>query len=167
MPDCSHSTDSCWGRGGGGDPRVADVTCCLLAQVLAGLHFLHKRCRIIHTDIKPENILLYGRDKSLQRLLPDMLDCSQRTDLRLKGPGEHSRVFFNKERDLRVYCQEGNREAAGTDILGKVPISCKGQYKTVQPAYAAERPLLSLLNTNIRLSGYKLLKAPTEMWSCR
>ncbi|KAF1542920.1 Serine/threonine-protein kinase SRPK, partial [Eudyptula minor] len=58
-----------------------------LQQVLAGLHFLHKRCRIIHTDIKPENILLYGRDKSLQRLLPDTLDCSQRTDLRLKGPG--------------------------------------------------------------------------------
>ncbi|KAF1401738.1 SRSF protein kinase 1, partial [Spheniscus magellanicus] len=58
-----------------------------LAQVLAGLHFLHKRCRIIHTDIKPENVLLYGRDKSLQRLLPDTLDCSRRTDLRLKGPG--------------------------------------------------------------------------------
>ncbi|NXJ57856.1 SRPK kinase, partial [Spizaetus tyrannus] len=58
-----------------------------LQQVLAGLHFLHKRCRIIHADIKPENILLYGRDKSLQRLLPDMLDCGQRTDLGLKGPG--------------------------------------------------------------------------------
>ncbi|KAF1619104.1 Serine/threonine-protein kinase SRPK, partial [Eudyptes chrysolophus] len=58
-----------------------------LQQVLAGLRFLHKRCRIIHTDIKPENVLLYGRDKSLQRLLPDTLDCSQRTDLRLKGPG--------------------------------------------------------------------------------
>ncbi|KAK4815333.1 hypothetical protein QYF61_026238 [Mycteria americana] len=84
VPGCS---DSSRGRGGGGDPRVADVTCCLLAQVLAGLHFLHKRCRIIHADIKPENVLLYGRDKSLQRLLPDTLDCGQRTDLKLKGPG--------------------------------------------------------------------------------
>ncbi|XP_075289317.1 SRSF protein kinase 3 isoform X2 [Opisthocomus hoazin] len=55
--------------------------------VLAGLHFLHKRCRIIHADIKPENILLCGRDKTLQRLLPDTLDCGQRTDLRLEGPG--------------------------------------------------------------------------------
>ncbi|NXF57179.1 SRPK kinase, partial [Ciccaba nigrolineata] len=58
-----------------------------LQQVLAGLHFLHKRCRIIHADIKPENVLLYGCDKSLQRLQPDTFDCSQRTDLRLKRPG--------------------------------------------------------------------------------
>ncbi|NXG60792.1 SRPK kinase, partial [Hemiprocne comata] len=57
-----------------------------LQQVLAGLQFLHQRCRIIHADIKPENLLLYGRDQSLQRLLPDMLDCSQRKDLRRKEP---------------------------------------------------------------------------------
>ncbi|NXY43849.1 SRPK kinase, partial [Ceuthmochares aereus] len=58
-----------------------------LQQVLAGLHFLHEHCCIIHTDIKPENILLYGCDKSLQRLLPDALSCSQRTDLRVTGSG--------------------------------------------------------------------------------
>ncbi|NXF78225.1 SRPK kinase, partial [Sclerurus mexicanus] len=56
-----------------------------LQQVLAGLHFLHKHCRIIHADIKPENILLYGRDKSLQRLLMDTLGCGQRTHVKLKG----------------------------------------------------------------------------------
>ncbi|NXS94987.1 SRPK kinase, partial [Jacana jacana] len=58
-----------------------------LQQVLAGLHFLHKRCRIIHADIKPENVLLCGHDKTLQRLLPDAFCCGQRTDVRLKGPG--------------------------------------------------------------------------------
>ncbi|XP_065605561.1 SRSF protein kinase 3-like isoform X1 [Cyrtonyx montezumae] len=58
-----------------------------LQQVLAGLHFLHGRCRIIHADIKPENVLLYVRDKNLQRFLLDAADCSQRTDLRLKAPG--------------------------------------------------------------------------------
>lgn len=30
----------------------------IVRQVLAGLDFLHSRCHIIHTDIKPENILL-------------------------------------------------------------------------------------------------------------
>ncbi|NXX44775.1 SRPK kinase, partial [Tricholaema leucomelas] len=58
-----------------------------LRQVLAGLHFLHKRCRIIHTDIKPDNILLYGQDKSLQKLQPSVLDCGQKTDLQLNGAG--------------------------------------------------------------------------------
>ncbi|NXO03201.1 SRPK kinase, partial [Rhinopomastus cyanomelas] len=58
-----------------------------LQQVLAGLHFLHKHCRIIHADIKPENILLCGCNKTLQRLLPNTLSCGQRTDLTLKVPG--------------------------------------------------------------------------------
>ncbi|NXS28882.1 SRPK kinase, partial [Pomatostomus ruficeps] len=58
-----------------------------LQQVLAGLHFLHKCCRIIHADIKPENILLYGCSKRLQRLLMDTLSCHQGTELRLKGAG--------------------------------------------------------------------------------
>ncbi|XP_064930777.1 SRSF protein kinase 3 isoform X3 [Columba livia] len=70
-----------------------------LQQVLEGLQFLHKCCRIIHTDIKPENVLLYGRDKNLQRLLLCMFDCGQRTDLRLKGPaGDLSRRL--EESDL-------------------------------------------------------------------
>ncbi|NXX84150.1 SRPK kinase, partial [Urocolius indicus] len=55
-----------------------------LQQVLAGLHFLHQRCRIIHADIKPENLLLYRPHKSL---LPDTLHCSQRTDWSLEGLG--------------------------------------------------------------------------------
>ncbi|XP_040538312.1 SRSF protein kinase 1 isoform X5 [Gallus gallus] len=58
-----------------------------LQQVLAGLHFLHGRCRIIHADIKPENVLLYIHDKNLHRFLLDGAECGQGTDLRLKAPG--------------------------------------------------------------------------------
>ncbi|XP_030812640.1 SRSF protein kinase 3-like [Camarhynchus parvulus] len=58
-----------------------------LQQVLAGLHFLHKCCRIIHADIKPENILLCGCSKRLQRLLMATLHCDQGTGGRLKGAG--------------------------------------------------------------------------------
>ncbi|NXO88100.1 SRPK kinase, partial [Sitta europaea] len=58
-----------------------------LQQVLAGLHFLHKCCRIIHADIKPENILLHRCSKRLQRFLMDPLDCDQGTEVRLKGAG--------------------------------------------------------------------------------
>ncbi|XP_059571408.1 SRSF protein kinase 3 isoform X2 [Alligator mississippiensis] len=41
------------------------------STVLAGLHFLHKHCRIIHADIKPENILLHVSEASLQSFLCD------------------------------------------------------------------------------------------------
>ena len=29
------------------------------SQVLEGLDYLHRKCKIIHTDIKPENVLVY------------------------------------------------------------------------------------------------------------
>ena len=36
----------------------------IMSQVLAGLHFLHSQ-RIIHTDIKPENVLLVNKPDQL------------------------------------------------------------------------------------------------------
>lgn len=40
---------------------------CVL-QVLQGLDYLHSKCRIIHTDIKPENILLCVNDQYIRKL---------------------------------------------------------------------------------------------------
>ncbi|RMB98909.1 hypothetical protein DUI87_24454 [Hirundo rustica rustica] len=68
-----------------GFAETAQDEVALLRCVLAGLHFLHKCCRIIHADIKPENILLYGCSKRLQRFLVDTLDCDQGTEVRLEG----------------------------------------------------------------------------------
>ncbi|XP_062420147.1 SRSF protein kinase 2-like isoform X2 [Pungitius pungitius] len=40
----------------------------ILTQVLQGLDYLHTKCKIIHTDIKPENILLRVDDVYVQNL---------------------------------------------------------------------------------------------------
>ncbi|KAL0978625.1 hypothetical protein UPYG_G00173010 [Umbra pygmaea] len=40
----------------------------ILRQVLQGLDYLHTKCKIIHTDIKPENILLRVDDVYVQEL---------------------------------------------------------------------------------------------------
>lgn len=43
----------------------------IINQTLLGLSYLHDVCSIIHTDIKPENILLYSNDRDLYKLLSD------------------------------------------------------------------------------------------------
>uniref|UniRef100_A0A7N6B096 non-specific serine/threonine protein kinase n=1 Tax=Anabas testudineus TaxID=64144 RepID=A0A7N6B096_ANATE len=40
----------------------------ILRQVLQGLDYLHTKCKIIHTDIKPENILLRVDEVYIQKL---------------------------------------------------------------------------------------------------
>ncbi|TMS01282.1 SRSF protein kinase 3 [Larimichthys crocea] len=40
----------------------------IIRQVLQGLDYLHTKCKIIHTDIKPENILLDVDDVYIRRL---------------------------------------------------------------------------------------------------
>ncbi|KAK0152492.1 SRSF protein kinase 3 [Merluccius polli] len=40
----------------------------IIRQVLQGLHYLHTKCKIIHTDIKPENILLDVDELYIRRL---------------------------------------------------------------------------------------------------
>lgn len=42
-----------------------------LSQVLQGLDYLHTKCKIIHTDIKPENILLKVDEAYIQNLASD------------------------------------------------------------------------------------------------
>lgn len=37
-------------------------------QVLQGLDYLHTKCRIIHTDIKPENILLTVNETYIKKM---------------------------------------------------------------------------------------------------
>ncbi|CAG2119588.1 unnamed protein product, partial [Medioppia subpectinata] len=40
----------------------------IIKQVLQGLEYLHTKCKIIHTDIKPENILLTVDESYVRRL---------------------------------------------------------------------------------------------------
>lgn len=149
--------------------HTANLSAVRLTQVLAGLHFLHGRCRIIHADIKPENVLLYIHDKNLHRFLLDGAECGQGTDLRLKAPGEHC-GFYCKKRDLRGCCQEWNSRV-GADSLRKVNVSCNTGTKQHRQLTLL-RPLLSLLlQTPYRVapsySGHQQKSGLAQRCACR
>lgn len=54
-----------------------------MRQVLEGLDYLHTKCKIIHTDIKPENILLAVSEENVKKLA---YEATNRLKLGLKLP---------------------------------------------------------------------------------
>jgi len=43
-------------------------------QTLQGLHYLHMKCKIIHTDIKPENILMCYTEDHVRRIAAEAVE---------------------------------------------------------------------------------------------
>ncbi|XP_076344638.1 SRSF protein kinase 3-like isoform X2 [Tachypleus tridentatus] len=84
----------------------------IIRQVLEGLDYLHSKCKIIHTDIKPENILL-AVDKSYVRRLAYEATQWQKMGVRLpgslvstaprgfRGTDPNAKMSKNKKKKLR------------------------------------------------------------------
>jgi len=53
----------------------------ILRQTLLGLNYLHSKCNVIHTDIKPENILVCITQDEIQKLASDAAVASQQGKL--------------------------------------------------------------------------------------
>ena len=43
----------------------------IMKQVFEGLHYLHSKCKIIHTDIKPENVLICVDEGHIRKIAAD------------------------------------------------------------------------------------------------
>nr|XP_046254088.1 SRSF protein kinase 3 [Scatophagus argus] len=78
------SWNLCFGSPGLMRPSVKQI----LIQVLEGLDYLHTQCKIIHTDIKPENILLCLKEQSHK--VPGGGSSSSSSSPLAGKPGKHA-----------------------------------------------------------------------------
>uniref|UniRef100_A0A8C5R7Q5 non-specific serine/threonine protein kinase n=1 Tax=Leptobrachium leishanense TaxID=445787 RepID=A0A8C5R7Q5_9ANUR len=128
------------------------VTCVkrILQQILQGLHFLHKKCRIIHTDIKPENILVCVNTDNLKQYVEEAAVWNRnRTE-----DGTSSGVNINF---LTHLFESGNADMLGVKIadLGSACWTYKPFSEEIQTQqYRALEVLLG--------SGYS---TPADIWS--
>lgn len=87
-------------------PNVKNI----IRQVLQGLHYLHSKCKIIHTDIKPENVLICVDEPYIRKLAADAYEW-QKMGVKLPGsavstaprekPVDAAKMSKNKKKKLK------------------------------------------------------------------
>jgi len=56
-------------------------------QVLEGLYFLHNKCHIIHTDLKPENVLVVNSDAAVRGQVNQTINRFLKAQSKLRKSG--------------------------------------------------------------------------------
>jgi len=70
----------------------------IIYQVLMGLDYMHRECGIIHTDLKPENVLVCVEDveEVVKNLLRDKDDSSQASREKEDNPSSATKIVGSK-----------------------------------------------------------------------
>ena len=86
-------------------------------QILIGLHYLHKYCGIIHTDLKPENVLVCLGHKELKEIYDSgQLNKTRRMKARLRAVRRKIRELYGQEPDEEEEALSENGRSFGADF---------------------------------------------------
>ncbi|KAM6924422.1 SRSF protein kinase 3 [Xenentodon cancila] len=97
----------------------------IIRQVLQGLDYLHTKCKIIHTDIKPENILLVVDEVYVRRLAAEATIWQ-----RAGAPPPSGSSVSMAPRDQQLLSSVSDHIAHIIELLGPIPVpfALSGRY---------------------------------------
>ena len=81
----------------------------IMKQVLEGLHYLHTKCKIIHTDIKPENVLICVGESHIRKIAADAA-YFHRMGLKLPGSAVSTAPKELREVDLNAKMSKSKKK---------------------------------------------------------
>ena len=92
----------------------------IVKQVLQGLDYLHRKCQIIHTDMKPENVLMCVDETHVRHLAKEAVEW-QRLGLKPSGSAVatvNSINGHNHQNATSPINHDGKETETGCDGLG-------------------------------------------------
>jgi len=82
----------------------------IIKQTLSGLNYLHTKCNVIHTDIKPENILVCINQDEIQKLASDAAAASQQGKLSKSLTATAPKHIIQKQTDSSMKMSKNKKK---------------------------------------------------------
>jgi serine/threonine protein kinase len=127
----------------------------IVKQVLQGLDYLHRKCQIIHTDMKPENVLMCVDETHVRHLAQEAAEW-QRMGIKPSGSAVAT-VNMNMPGDAESVCLDENGQPieSNNKMSKNKKKKMRKKQKRIQTLLETQQKQIELLETNnLNLLGY-------------